>query len=492
MSECKSKNPNFCRYHGDSRKIGFEKRVKHQLEFARKRLAEAEATNIDDFMEAKNLLEEAEIEYAATTLGEEELRKKIADSKWPDNEVLEQKLEEALKLRSRLEEEDSDEGTYCFPSSKLDEAVKRIEKANRKLERAGVEERFTYTTEEYIEEDKDGNKYFMTKLEVSHPSIKASGWDFVAAVDKTPDGDTIIRALPNQEIGDARPEGGLVCEHCGRARHRKTTYLLRNNEGEYKQVGSACLSSFLGVEPKGLWTLNYDFDSELSLNSVPQYGGTDTVLNLQEVVAYGLAVSDNGNSFVSASSAQEYDTISTSSMVKQQLFSSKNKDKVVLSEEDFIRAKKLIEETNIEGDTEYARNMRSILKSENLNIRHVGMAVSVIAAANRERWKKEREEAQKNQVKSVGYLGNIGDKVSNIELAIKRVDYYDGNYGTQTRIIMTADDGKEVVWTATGYRSAEVGDTIKIKSATIKNHKQFNDNDQTILTRARIDENQDT
>ena len=489
-NECKSNKPAFCRYHGDSKKIAFETRLKVQLSHAQKQLEES-GDDVHRFMEARAALDEAELQYAATMTGEEELREKIANAAWPENEVLEQKLTEALKLRQQLEDDDSEEGIYSFPASRLEEAKKRIDKANRKLERAGVEERFTYTVEEYIEEDADGHKFAMVSLEMSNPKLKVSGWDFVAAVDRTPDGGVITRVLPNQDLGEGRPES-LICEHCGRARHRKTTYMLRNSEGEYKQVGSGCLSSFLGVEPKGLWALNYDMDVDSSLiGGKPEFGGADTVFDLQEVVATGLAASDNGQTFVTASSANEYGGASTADRVRKKLFGTLRDEKIEVSEEHYAAAREMIANTTIDGETEYARNMRTVLGSTNLSVKHIGMAVSVIAAANREKWKQEREAAKALEVKSVGYLAEVGAKVSNLDLTVKRVDYYEGSYGTQTRIIMTAPDGKEVLWTASGYRSAEAGDNIQIKSATVKNHRQFNDNDQTVLTRARINEPSD-
>lgn len=486
-NECNAKNPSFCRYHGDSKKIAFESRLKAQLANAQKALAAA-GDNVDEFIEARKTLDEAELQYAATITGEEELREQIENTAWPENEVLQHKLSEALKLREELENEDSEEGLYTFPASRLDEAIKRIDKANRKLERAGTEERFTYTTEEYIEEDDEGHKFSMVSLQISHPKINLAGWSFIASVDKTPDGAIITKTLPDQELGDERPDS-LICEHCGRARHRKTTYMLRNVNGEYKQVGSGCLASFLGVEPKGLWALSYDIDMDSTLKGDPKtFGDANTVFDLEEVIATGLAASDNGNSFVTASSANEYGGASTADRVRKKLFGTLKNEVIDVSEEHFAKAKEMIANTPIEGDTEYARNMRTILGSNNLSIKHIGMAVSVIAAANREKWKQERKAAKASEVKSVGYLAGIGEKVANLELKIKRVDYYDGNYGTQTRLIMSAPDGKEVVWTASGYRSEEAGDTIQIKTATVKNHRSFNDNDQTVLTRARINE----
>jgi len=487
--KCQSKNPAYCRYHGDSKKIAFEKRLEKQLKDATEKFEALRYTgDADETLEAMEFLEEAKIEYAATVHGEELLREEIANAVWPEVDVLKHRLDTALKIRAEQEDEDSEEGVYTFPASKLEEAQKRIDKANRKLERAGVEERFTYTTEEFIEEDEDGNKFSMIQLQMSHPSLNVAGWDFVAAVDRTPDGEILTRVLPGQELNGVRPEA-QVCEHCGSDRRRKATYLLRNGEGDFKQVGSNCLESFLGVTPKALWALNYDIEEVGKISSDRSYGGADTILSLHKTVAYALAVSNGGNDFTTRGSAQEYGVPSTADDVRNQFFNSKLLDRDRVDPEPYYeQAKQIIEGTPIEGDSDYATNMRTILKSDNLGVKQLGMAVSVIAAHNREKWKAEKELAKANEVKSIGFLGATDEKIKDIQATIKRIDHYDSDFGTKTRLIMTAPDGKEIVWTASKFFQFDKGDQIKIKSAKIKGHGNFNGNDQTILTGARVDE----
>lgn len=486
-TKCQAKNPAFCRFHGDSKRLTFEKNLRDQLARAKKQVEEA-GNNIDKYLEAKEFLEEAEIEYAATLDGEEQLRELIKNTSWPESEVLEERLKAALALREEWENDDSELGSYAFPASKLEDAISRIEKANRKLERAGVEDRFTYEVEEYIEEDEEGHQFSMVKLQLSHPKLNIQGWDFVAAVDKSVDGDILTRVLPGQELGGVRPDS-QYCEHCGSRRSRKTTYLLRNGDGELKQVGSNCLSSFLGVEPKGLWALSYDFNQEgTRLNSGGRvYGGPDTVLNLQETVAMALAVSHGGDNYVSSARARESFTSSTADQVRYQFFNPtiKNEDRVDPSPY-MDKAKELIENTKFEGDTDYATNMRTITSREHVGIRQMSMAVSVIAAANRSRWQAEREAARAAHVPSVGFIADKGEKIKNINLKVKKVFHDHNDYGPTTFLIMESEDGKEVIWRASKELNYSSGDTINVLSATVKDHSNYNGNDQTVLTRARV------
>lgn len=444
-------------------------------------------------MEAKEMLDKAELEYDATAAGEEILRDEITKAHWPYKEVLENRLENALKLRAEMELEDGEEGTYTFPASKFGDAVNRIDKANRKLARAGIEERFTYTTEGFIEEDEDGNKFQMIKMDISHPKLNVAGWDFVAAVDKAPDGSLITRVLPGQELGGHKPDS-QKCDHCDSNRRRKATYMLRDENGEYKQVGSTCLESFLGVQPKGLWALSYDLEETERIGRDRNYGGPDTVLSLEETVAYGLAVSDGGNKYVSAAYAQDTERNSTAQEVRNQFFSRTLKNEERVDPTPYIdQARQIIAETSFDDSSDYGSNMKTILSSEWVGAKQLGMAVSVIAAHNRTqnqaKWAAEKL-AKASAPKSVGFLGKKSEKIGQFSASIKRVDTYPGSYGYNakptTRFIMEGPDGKLVKWSTSKDVDFREGDVVTFAHATVKDHDHFNGDDQTVIKLPKI------
>ena len=77
-------------------------------------------------------------------------------------------------------------------------------------------------------------------------SYKINDWSFVGTVEFTENGN-IIR------LADSSFEGKVpvkylhtekICEHCGKIRNRKDTYLICSDEGEWKQVGSSCLLDY--------------------------------------------------------------------------------------------------------------------------------------------------------------------------------------------------------------------------------------------------------
>lgn len=484
-SNCRAKNPHFCRYHG-TEGADYESRAERSFTYLTTKLAESKEH--DERYELGFDLQEAALEYAATDKGGEYFNQKLAEAgdDWAEKERLETLLEDAARLRSNME--DKADGIVKFPASKLEEAENRIAKANRKLERAGIEERFTYTTEEYIETDKEGHQYKMVALALSHPTLSYNGWSFVAAVDKLEDGSVITKTLPSQELNGYRPES-FQCEHCGSNRRRNSTYLVRNEEGEYKQVGSNCLKSFLGVSPQALWALNYDPEEkdEFIDRGRRSYGGADTLIPTTELVAAALAVSEGGNKYVSNSTASEWGVESTTSQVRGYFFDNKRDKWKDVEHTDYMeQAKNIMNSTTFEGEDDYNTNMRQLVAQDNTDMKHMGYVTSVISAYR-------RQQAKANYVakpKAVGFLGQEKDKIKDVKVTVKTVrtlsGFYNGYERTSTMIIMEDEKGREVKWNATGSKNYKEGSQITISSATIKGLGEYNGNEQTIITRAKV------
>lgn len=489
ISKCTVENPDLCRIHGNKQKIKFEKKAVSNLAWAKTNLEKAENKSVDDYMYAKEIYEHAELEYYSTLTGEKELQDQIAAAQWPENEILEEKLKAANKLRLEIEAKDAEAYTYTFPESKLEDALHRIEKANRKLERAGIKERFTADTEYFTEEGENGEKFSMVKLQLNHPPLSVDGWDFVAAVDEAENG-LVTRVMPGQELGGYKPES-MICDHCGRKRFRKATYLIRNEQGEYKQVGSSCLEPFLGMSPKGLWALEFDMEENNRLDDGRRVsGGVDSVVPLQDTVAIALAVSDNGKSFKSKAYAQETFSDSTSDMVRNELFGLK-KDKKKLDYSEYMdKAAEVIQNTKFEGDNDYVTNMRTILDAENVKAKHIGYAVSVVSAYNRQHEDIAAKKAKIDNAPS-GFLGEVGEKFTNKTATVKIIKHDENPYSYNGEkvswIVLRTDDNKEVVWSASKYLDFEPGDKVNIAKGKVKNHKTYNGNDQTSINYAKIE-----
>ena len=101
--------------------------------------------------------------------------------------------------------------------------------------------------------DADGNpclaiSYAVT-IDAETPRI--NGWTFVATIDHSAATGNIIRNNPNAvcEIPTLYRTVKPVCDHCGKIRSRRDTFLLHcDATGEFKQIGRQCIRDFIGYD----------------------------------------------------------------------------------------------------------------------------------------------------------------------------------------------------------------------------------------------------
>jgi len=377
---------------------------------------------------------------------------------------------------------------YDMPKARLGEAVKRIDRANRRLERAGIEERFTYETEEYIhQEDGDPIGIPAVRLTLSHPVISVVGWKFRTAHEETADGH-IVNYGPDK-VDELR------CDHCGHNRRRGKVYTVTNSDGETKVVGSNCLAAFLGVRPEGLWTLTFDMESlgkdgeeDDSWGAAARTG--DVVLPAVDLIGAALAASRDGEQFVPKSRATLKEP-STAFLVERDL-----RELVAAGEQPERReqAEKILTWVNTqpEGESDYIDNLRSILagKERWVSRKHFGLGVSAISAYRNalERTVRDRErKAEHESLYQPGHVGNVGERFRDRPMTVMVADIMDGgDYGPRTRVVLRDDEtGRQVIWWASGSRPWEVGDKVQV-TATVKDHGAYRDMDQTVVSRAML------
>lgn len=378
---------------------------------------------------------------------------------------------------------------YSMPLSRLPEAVKRVDRANRRLERAGVEERFEMEFEEYVDvPENDVVGVSAVRLTLSSPRLSLSGWKFAGAHEMTADGHIV-------NYGPAKVEE-MRCDHCGHARRRGKVYTVVNRDGEVKVVGSNCIGAFLGVRPEGLWSLTFDLEDDHG--DEDDEGGVwarstgDVTVPALDLVGAALAASNDGQHFVPKSKATEKDP-STASKVEGEL-----RAMVAAGEEPERRAQaeKILAWVNEQptGDSEYIDNLRSVLagKERWVGRKHFGIGVSAVSAyRNAQEW--AARDAQKRQdadaLYKQGHLGDAGERLRDRPMTLMVAQAYPGDlYGPTTRMVFRDNEtGRQVLWWASGDRSHEwhEGDAV-VLTATVKEHGNFNGADQTVVSRGKL------
>lgn len=122
----------------------------------------------------------------------------------------------------------SESKIYKIPSDNMDVLARKFKKLGRRAKRIGLPTA-TYT-ELKVEHKKlkDGRIILLHHITVDAgiTSVKVDGWEFVAVVQHTEEGN-ILRNISDQEIPEKYRNTSNYCDHCKVQRNRKDTYILR-------------------------------------------------------------------------------------------------------------------------------------------------------------------------------------------------------------------------------------------------------------------------
>jgi hypothetical protein len=379
-----------------------------------------------------------------------------------------------------------------------------IQKANDKLARNGIPDRFTYTLENGSINESVWSDNGMTIRTVENvlvctlnvPSISYGGWEFVARCEPFGDnGKLITYPVPGIELNGYRPSE-YRCDHCGIDRYRKATYLIRNANGEFKQIGSTCLQPFLGIEPTGLWALFFDpssvSESEASNNGIGGYFPKE--YNALDIMRLALAVSDNGKGFASKGSTV-YSGVSTVDIVNMCLSTGKVReagmshfDSEVFAGNESLAKAIINHAATLNGTKDYEVNLSTIAQSETIGAKQFGLFVSAIGSYNRQ-MAYEVKQAVKAESTDKGnnlFFGDIKGKVTDHQMTVTFINNdIPTKFGTATLITFLDNEGYAFKWFASGVKRYDIGQSVKV-TGTIKAHDTYNGLNQTQLNYCKI------
>jgi hypothetical protein len=374
------------------------------------------------------------------------------------------------------------------------EKVEKLNKKALKLDFPAI----TFNELEVItkidEKTKEVDRFY--KIELNGDSPKLNGWKFVARLE-TIKGEkhNLVFVAPNENIPTIYRETGSQCDHCNSNRYRKYTFVLLHENGEYKQVGSSCLKDFLGHTNPHNYAKYLEWMEELSTMAEDgekvergSYSMNDYKFDLEYYVSYVAEHIKQTGYFLSKGKAQEQERSSTSELVWNEIHNSmmKQEHKTVqfISEESEELAKKAIEWAISLGEKEnlndYQHNLYLSCVANVVDYRSNGIVASLITAyqfAMEIIIKKEKEKAE--EVES-NYFGEIG-KREEFTLTVIKKSYISTQFGMTTLHQFKDEKGNIATWFSSN-KEFEEGETITI-NATVKEHKEYRDRKQTVLTR---------
>jgi len=418
---------------------------------------------------------------------------------------------------AQLEEEKKNSSVvYKVTEANYDKAIDAIEKVNRKLERAGITDKFEYEVEEKtFNKFVEGREVQITYYEfgLSAPVISYTNegrkHDFEAVITRAEAG-FVTRSARGVDLKGWKPED-LTCDHCGQKRDRNKTYIVKDPDGNRLQIGSGCVAAYLGAKPAGLWALSSDPLEEISdeMDTIRQSPPKN---KSEDIMSTALAISGNGEYFMSKSQALNTDSKSTYTILSNVMLSSHINTTDPQEQEYYDeiksmasrykengRAADVLEQLkNLEGEGDYIDNVRVLANGEYVSSKDIPTLISGIAVLKRQEYndKKRKEEEQRKAKKVAEFTsGHYGEIDSKIEKGTTFTLYstknftsddYWGNPISKTIVTAKDEEGHQVTWFTGVEIEAEPGDDIVLSSGKVKKHGSYQGIDQTTLSNVRL------
>jgi len=378
--------------------------------------------------------------------------------------------------------------TYKIPEENLELLQKKVKQiSNKATKLIGSLITLTITGEEFIQDEKtkEYNKLIIIDIEGEAPHY--NGWEFVATLQHNFENGNIIKSA-GQNVPEEYRTVPIKCDHCGINRFRKDTYVVKNENNEYKQVGSGCLKDFFnGRDPHQIAKyaeLLFNMDTYVGGYTTPsqptKYIDIKDFLNItnQLIQKFGYISSKKAeqiaeeNGFRPMTTAQEaYDNIyGVYYKGKEIIYPNKENEEIATEALQWIK--------NQSANNNYMHNLITICSSDFIDHRSIGIAASLIPAYYR-----ATHEIKEKKITSE-YIGNPNEKIE-IKAILQKMFSYDTKFGTTYIYKFTDENGNILVW-KTSPKDFEEEKEYKIKG-TIKEHEEYRGEKQTQLTRCKVE-----
>lgn len=319
-------------------------------------------------------------------------------------------------------------------------------------------------------------------VEIIGTAPRFAGWTFAATLEHLGEAGTIVRSIGETEVPERFRAAGPDCEHCNVHRLRRDTYVVRHDNGQYKQVGSSCIQDFLGhTAPQTLAQQATFLSDVLAAGEAGQEGGgfsTPRAWPLVDFLAAASAVVAL-EGYISKKQA-EADMIQSTADRTLAQFDPRTKSAELVNVNQANRDEAGLAATwaeTQEDPSDYAHNIRVIARSGVVTPRQAGYAASIVTAHHRA-LAKQAEAARGSQAPS-RHVGKVGERLA-FSVLVQRVRSFDSQWGVSHLHVGIDPEGNVLKWYS-GSPTQE-GTILKIKG-TVKAHDQYNGTAQTVLAR---------
>jgi hypothetical protein len=340
------------------------------------------------------------------------------------------------------------------------------------------------------------------------PSL--AGWTFVAVLEPltTEDGQTenLVQCLPGETCPTEFRSAIGRCDHCKMTRRRNQTFVVRNVSGEYKCVGRQCVKDFLGYngDPHKFasWAESLAELSSMcgSAEDEEWMGGGGRIADAWDLPRFLTLVACRVRLFgwVSRSTARDsYEKQATADVVLEMLtppnlYNRDKHNKLVaahtITDADSVEAENALEWakgiSEEDRGNDFLANVNLVARVGVASRKTAGVAAAIIIAYQKAMEKEINRQREAARPVS-NWIGVVGKRIEYLEVVCDRVIMNESQYGVTGIHKMTDAVGNDLVWFASGGEKIKAGEKVVI-SAGVKEHGEYKDRKQTILTRVTV------
>lgn len=331
-------------------------------------------------------------------------------------------------------------------------------------------------------------------LAVFHPKVVVSGWEFIAKLEHTPEGN-ILHTLPGKTTPSRYRDCESQCDHCQLRRRRNDTFVLYSEtEEKYQQVGRNCLADFLGKDAEryaDAAEVYYTTDQLGSASEAYDGEGGGGGLRYEMLDRYLSYVAEVISlvGWRSRSTAFNSGGMATADIATNHLLRTRYDPRTDLfqypTEKSGEVAKASIQwaENLSDGEveaSEYLHNIRVIARRGVVGSKQFGYAASIVSSYQRHLSKHVETDDIRHFLTS-SWVGEVG-KRQLFFLTVEAVITIQSDWGVSLLHRMMDEDGNKFTWFANRGDGFQQGDHLLLRG-TVKKHDTYKGEQQTTISR---------
>ena len=391
-----------------------------------------------------------------------------------------------------------------------------VNKLNSRAIRHGMNVLEVTVVREFTVRDEDtglDNPRFEVEINGCAPCI--NGWHLAARIENNDVIGTIVKVVPGPFADDdysGYRDHDYGCDHCNTNRRRNDVFVLKDSDGNAKVVGRNCLADFIRSGNAASFADYAEMvDSLAGMDSADfeecgyddGFGGCASAA-VESIVRYLTAVRcvTRRIGWMSRTAARDnFDGVaSTADNANFMLYGRGERHAK------FVRENELYvcddDRAYAEAAVEWAKSLtpEQTAKSEYLYVLNRIATVGLVGdgldgyAASMGRAKEKADERAAEKAKTAvdkAFIGRIGERLKGLVVTVKRVRYFEGQYGVTTIVAMESKlpDGTvaPMTWFASGEHSYDENSEYQFVG-TVKAHDTDNRyGKQTMVNRCKLE-----